>query len=389
MLQHSRLLVSQVRYVETTGNITYRWSGTGYVKITSGEVSSVAGKTGVVILSKADVGLANVDNTPDTQKPISAATQLALNNKVDKEAGKGLSTNDYSNTDKTKVSLITANGIGDKYLSDDGSYKEVSGGGGGNVLSVNGKTGAVVLNATDVGLANVSNIADSSKSVASASKLTTARTIGGVAFDGAANINLPGVNTVGNQSTTGNAATATKLQTVRGINGVLFDGTANITTVIWGTSRTLTIGSSGKAVNGGANVSWSLAEIGAAAASHTHEYLPTSGGTLSGNLDVTGTITATGTITQLSDARLKDNITKIPDALNKLNQLKGVTYTRKDITPDKKYAGLIAQDVQKVLPEAVAINEDEIISVDYNGVIGLLVEAIKELEAKVMHLEGK
>lgn len=91
---------------------------------------------------------------------------------------------------------------------------------------------------------------------------------------------------------------------------------------------------------------------------------------------------------KLSDARLKDNITKIPDALNKLNQLKGVTYTRKDLTPDKKYAGLIAQDVQKVLPEAVAINEDEIISVDYNGVIGLLVEAIKELEVKVMHLEG-
>ncbi|WP_407234535.1 phage tail protein [Escherichia coli] len=61
-----------------------------------------------------------------------------------------------------------------------------------------------------------------------ATKLQTARTIGGVSFDGTANINLPGVNTTGNQNTTGNAATATKLQTARTINGVSFDGSANI-----------------------------------------------------------------------------------------------------------------------------------------------------------------
>ncbi|MCZ5544774.1 tail fiber protein [Escherichia coli] len=64
---------------------------------------------------------------------------------------------------------------------------------------------------------------------ATATKLQTARTIGGVSFDGSANIDLPGVNKAGNQSTTGNAATATKLQTARTINGVKFDGSANIT----------------------------------------------------------------------------------------------------------------------------------------------------------------
>ncbi|EKO1141684.1 tail fiber protein [Shigella sonnei] len=63
---------------------------------------------------------------------------------------------------------------------------------------------------------------------ATATKLQTARTIGGVSFDGTANINLPGVNTTGNQNTTGNAATATKLQTARTINGIAFDGTRNI-----------------------------------------------------------------------------------------------------------------------------------------------------------------
>lgn len=63
---------------------------------------------------------------------------------------------------------------------------------------------------------------------------------------------------------------ADKLTTARTINGTSFNGTGNITTANWGTARTLTVGSTGKSVNGGANVSWSLAEIGAAPASTTY-----------------------------------------------------------------------------------------------------------------------
>lgn len=90
------------------------------------------------------------------------------------------------------------------------------------------------------------------------------------------------VSTTG--SISGNAATATTLATARTINGTSFNGSANITTANWGTARTITIGSTGKSVNGSGNVSWSLSEIGAAASSHTHSYLPLSGGTLTGNL---------------------------------------------------------------------------------------------------------
>lgn len=100
----------------------------------------------------------------------------------------------------------------------------------------------------------------------------------------------------------GNASTATKLQTARTINGTSFNGSSNITTANWGTARTITIGNTGKSVNGSGNVSWTLAEIGAAASSHgthltigtgannaaagnhTHNYLPLSGGTLTGNV---------------------------------------------------------------------------------------------------------
>ena len=84
---------------------------------------------------------------------------------------------------------------------------------------------------------------------ATATKLQTARNIGGVAFDGTKDINLPGVNQTGNQSTTGNAATATKLQTARTINGIAFDGTKNIEL----TPRAIgTINSTTVSFNGGA-----------------------------------------------------------------------------------------------------------------------------------------
>ena len=63
-------------YIAKDTNKTYRWGGSSYVYITSGAVDSVAGKTGVVTLAKADVGLANVDNTTDASKNVLSATKL-------------------------------------------------------------------------------------------------------------------------------------------------------------------------------------------------------------------------------------------------------------------------------------------------------------------------
>ncbi|MDY0933132.1 hypothetical protein [Chryseobacterium sp. CFBP8996] len=68
-------------YVETDTNHTYRWSGSTYIQIASGAVQSVNGQTGIVNVTKADVGLGNVDNTSDVNKPISTATQTALDEK--------------------------------------------------------------------------------------------------------------------------------------------------------------------------------------------------------------------------------------------------------------------------------------------------------------------
>lgn len=94
--------------------------------------------------------------------------------------------------------------------------------------------------------------------------------------------------TVPYATTSGNAATATKLKTARKINGTDFDGSAAITTALWGTTRNITIGNTKKSVDGSADISWSLSEIGAASSGHNHDgryvqrlYLDT-GGNLTG-----------------------------------------------------------------------------------------------------------
>jgi hypothetical protein len=103
-------------------------------------------------VTKSQLGLGNVDNTSDMNKPISTAVQTALNGKVDKISGKGLSTNDYTNEDKSKLASIQVN---------DGIV--VTG-----VSSVAGKTGAVTLTKADVGLANVDNTSDANKPISTA-----------------------------------------------------------------------------------------------------------------------------------------------------------------------------------------------------------------------------
>ena len=95
--------------------------------------------------------------------------------------------------------------------------------------------------------------ADTTGNAATASALATARNIGGVSFDGSANINLPGVNAGGNQDTTGNAATASTLATSRNINGTAFNGSADITiTAAAGTltGSTLASGITGSSLTG-------------------------------------------------------------------------------------------------------------------------------------------
>jgi len=106
------------------------------------------------------------------------------------------------------------------------------------------------------------------------------------------------------------------------------------------------------------------------------------------NMDSSGNITTQGNITAYSDITLKDNIINIKDALNKVIQVNGVIYTRKDLEDkQRRYTGVIAQEIEKILPEAVMSDSDGIKSVAYGNLVGLLIEAIKELNDKVDNLQ--
>ena len=108
--------------------------------------------------------------------------------------------------------------------------------------------------------------------------------------------------------------------------------------------------------------------------------------TFNGPLSVTGAIVASDDVTAFSDISLKENIQVITGALDKVSQLRGVTYNRIDIQ-GKRQAGVIAQEVETVLPEVVNTNENGIKSVAYGNIVGLLIESIKELKAEVETLK--
>jgi D-arabinose 5-phosphate isomerase GutQ len=103
--------------------------------------------------------------------------------------------------------------------------------------------------------------------------------------------------------------------------------------------------------------------------------------------DASGNFTAIGNVIAYSDIKLKTNIHTIEDALHKVSQLRGVTYDRKsDGVPQ---IGVIAQEVKEVVPEVVIEDESGVLGVAYGNMVGLLLEAVKELKAKVEELENK
>lgn len=104
-------------------------------------------------------------------------------------------------------------------------------------------------------------------------------------------------------------------------------------------------------------------------------------------IDNTGNVGASGEITASSDERLKTNIKTIENALDKVTQLRGVEYDRTDI--EKHQIGVIAQEVEKILPDVVHTNEDGMKSVAYGNIVAVLIESIKELKGEISELRAE
>jgi chromosomal replication initiation ATPase DnaA len=108
------------------------------------------------------------------------------------------------------------------------------------------------------------------------------------------------------------------------------------------------------------------------------------------DMSAAGAATFNNDVTAFSDNRFKEDITTIPDALDKVCKLRGVTYNRIDIEKyDERHMGVIAQEVEKVIPEVVKTDKskEKIKSVAYGNLVGVLIEAIKELKAEIEELK--
>lgn len=103
-----------------------------------------------------------------------------------------------------------------------------------------------------------------------------------------------------------------------------------------------------------------------------------------------GAATFNNDVTAFSDKRLKTDIKPITNSLDKVMQMQGVYYKRNDVEDAREQVGVLAQDMEAILPEVVLTADDEIQtkSVDYGKITSVLIEAIKELKKEINELKG-
>jgi hypothetical protein len=249
----------------------------------------------------------------------------------------------------------------------------------GQTLRVNGavtfdSTALVTGNTTLSGTLATAGAAtfSSTAAVTGAATFGGAITVTGTAtFNGASVFN--GTATVQTPTTSGHATTKAYVDTADALKLNLTGGTltGNLSIVNSTTEMTLTLGSSAGYYFGNATIAgWK-----------------NSGGTarVSWNIS-TGDFTAAGNVTAYSDARLKENVKTIENAVDLVNQMRGVYYDR--IDTGEAGVGVIAQEMQDIVPEVVKEN-DGTFSVAYGNLVGVLIEAVKELSNKVAALEAR
>lgn len=245
-------------------------------------------------------------------------------------------------------------------------------------------------------------------------QLKTLRVHDGSTAGGEALVNLSGAQTLTNKTLTtptinggsiqadllGNATSATKLATARSIvlNGdlsgsVAFDGTNDVTltatiaenSVALGTDTTgnyvasITNGSYITGGNGGSEGAALTLAVDATSANTASKVVARDA-----NGDFAGRIITATDFNATSDAKLKENVVTIENALDKVMNLRGVNFTWKDTAAPAM--GVIAQEVEAVIPEVVHEAEDHK-TVSYGNMVGLLIEAIKAQQAQIEDLK--
>lgn len=356
--------------LQPSDNISELTNDSGYITSAGAPVQSVAGKTGTVTLVKGDVGLGNVDNTSDADKPVSTATQSALDLKAPlaspaltgtptaPTAVAGTNTTQVATTafvssavanivDAAPAALDTLNELA-AALGDDANFSTTITTSIGTKLSLSGGemtgnitfSGAQTVDGRDLSVdgAKLDGIAAGATNVTNNNQLT----------NGAGYI-------TSSDNITGNAATAT----------------------------TATTASTANALNTGNDYQVNSLGVGTAASG------------------TAGEIRATNDITAYysSDINLKKDVELISEPIEKLKQIRGVAYSwneeyLKEREVDgyfvrEREIGVIAQEVEGVLPEIVATRDDGYKAVRYERLVALLIEAVKDQQVQIDELKSR
>jgi hypothetical protein len=163
--------------------------------------------------------------------------------------------------------------------------------------------------------------------------------------------------------------------------GIIYNGPVDITSSIFNiVSESLTIAASGTIdYSGLINMNGPI-------------YIEYDGDTtldVIGNTKIDGNILLGGNITSYSDIRIKDNIHKLTSCLSKIDYISGYSFTRKDLPDkDKIYIGLIAQEVEEYFPDLVSETKN-IKSINYQSMVAVLLECVKELKREINELKIK
>ena len=290
-------------------------------------------------VTKAQVGLGSVDNTSDAAKPISTAVATALAGK--QAAG---TYNTIIGTD-SDISYAGATVLSAMTMTD------------GVVQSHSSRT-LTLANLGYTGATNANYITNNNQLTNGAGYITS---YVNTTYSAGSGLGLSGT-TFSHSDTSTQASVNNSGRTY--IQDITLDGFGHVTGIA---SATETV------VNTDTNTT----------------YTAGNGLTLSGTQFLmsgtyTGNFSATGNITAYSDSRLKKDVKTIEGALDKTKALRGVEFTR--IEDDAKSIGVIAQELEAVLPELVLTDDEGMKSVNYAQITGLLIEAVKELSAKVDEL---
>ena len=330
--------------------------------------SSVASATATSITALSS-SVKAVTDTFATSASVASATATSITS---------LSSSVKAVTDTFATSASVASATATSISTISGSVKTVTDAISGRVTTLEGKDISITLTGDVTGTGTITDLAN----------VSFATTI-------AANSVALTTDTTGDYVATMTAGAGITVGTATGEGSTPVITNTGVTSNVAGTGISVS-GATGAVTITNSGVTSAVAGTGVSVSAGTGAVTFSIGQAVATNSAVAfASVSATGDIVAYSgsDRRLKNNIVNISDALNKVKQLNGVTWEwnedANEVTKTAPSTGLIAQEVQAVLPEVVKEREDGYLGIDYSKMVGLLVEAIKEQQTQIAELKAE